>query len=105
MVFLITITKGAKKILKSNFKPMDNENFHSKLYSTSEIAEELDLSRANIIALSQKGAFKYLVEDDLIKITESELNKLKTSMTFVNHLVKVLNDEEKTITLKSQKGN
>ena len=97
--------KGAKKTMKSNFMPMDHETIDSKLYYISEISEAIDLDQAYVLSLSQKGAFKYLVEDGRIKITETELKRLKDSMTFVNHLVAVLTEEKAITELKSKKGN
>ena len=105
MAFLITLTKGAKKVMKGNSELMDHETIDSKLYSISEISEAIDLDHAYVLALSRKGAFKYLVVDGRIKITESELEKLKVFMSFVNHLVKVLNEEKVIIALKSRKEN
>jgi len=105
MAFLITIMIGAKKVMKGNSELMDHETIDSKLYSISEISEAIDLDQAYVLALSQKGAFKYLVEDGRIKVTESELEKLKVFMSFVKHLAKVLNEEIAVIKLKSQKGN
>ncbi len=86
----------------NNNKTKDVGALSKRLYSVSEIAEELDVKTYFVIQLSQKGAIDYQTEDSRIKITQTELDRLKKVMFFIKCWNEIFYEEETKLKLQKE---